>query len=411
MKRILIISAYYAPKIHVAANRAVAMAKYFKKSGFEVTVLTEDHDGMGLKDARDLGIRILSVSGKHILNRETFLDTPGILVHKLRALKNKVLNFLVSDDLPGFYYGFKRFLLRGEQSDLLQSFDFIVSTYAPLATHLIALEIKKIHPGVTWVADFRDEMSFLPRYNFFLKNRLRSLERKILLSCDVVTTISAPLLEQFKSVVAANKKRDFLEVRNGFDFELHTEVETRSDVFSIVYAGTFYGARNPVLFFEALKLFKKKYSSQKFRFEIYGGNSSVMIPEILVPFVRYNNKVAYPEIRERLVSASCLLLIEPSEGRIGGYTGKLFDYLAVNRPILAYVKKYDVAAQLIEECNAGFVSEYFSVEDAFQNLEMLYRAWVDGHLPKRNWELIKQQSRKNQIGKLISLLEMKQGIG
>ncbi len=407
MKKILIISAFYAPKIHVASNRALAMAKYLKKSGFDVTVISEfsaPRDLGELRKTQDQGIEIFYVNGSHFLNRETFFDRPGFVLHKLKSLKNKLLNFFVMDDMPGFYQGFKRVLL---DSDTLhfQDFDFVLSTYAPLSSHLIGWEIKKKFPKVKWIADFRDEMSFLPNNNLFLKKYLRSLEKKILSSSDIVTTISAPLLRQFKSLISDGNSKFFLEVRNGYDFELHLDEELQREVFKIVYAGTFYGPRNPLLFFEALKQFLTKYPDQQFQFDIYGGNTMTAVPALLSSYVHLHKNVTYQLIREKLINATCLLLIEPSEGRTGGYTGKLFDYLAINRPILAYVKKHDVASQLIHHCKAGYVSEYYKADEVFQTLELVYQSWAKNQLPERNWEIVKQQSRENQISKLIELLK------
>ena len=407
-KRILIISAFYSPKIHVASNRAVAMAKYLKKAGFEVTVLSEFSGPELVSESLDQGIRVFYLSGLHWLNRESFLSRSFFPIHQIKVLKNKILNFFLADDNPGFFYRFKHQMdsLASNQRIDLNKFDIILSTYAPLSSHLIGLEIKKRFPRVTWVADFRDEMSFLPIGNFFLKNKLKKMESKIIEACDIVSTISKPLLEQFKSTSPISEKKIFIEVRNGFDFQLHQSSEVQREVFKITYTGTFYGLRNPILFFEALKKFVKKYPLQNVSFDIYGGSRAEAIPKELERIVIYHEKIKYERIREKLIDSSVLLLIEPSMGRVGGYTGKIFDYLAVNRPILAYIKQNDVADELISLCKAGYVNRYYQVDEVFKTLDQLYQDWLKNQIPDRNWVEVKKQSRENQINKLIEALNL-----
>lgn len=407
MKKILIISAYYAPKIHVASNRAMAIAKYLKKSGFDVTVLSEFSGPELVKQSADQGINVVYLDGRHFLNRGSFFKKAGFPAHQLKTLKNKILNFFVADDMPGFYLSFKKLWSsrRLDQWVDLREFDLMLSTFAPLSCHLIGLEIKRNFPKIIWIADFRDEMSFLPTSNLFLRSRLKKMEAQVVAKSDVVSTISKPLLSQFKSTGNYDESKLFVEVRNGFDFSLHQEPEVQKEVFKITYAGTFYGARNPLIFFEALKKFTKKYPSQKILFDIYGSSRTLTVPAELASIVFYHEKIKYENIRDKLIDSSALLLIEPSQGRVGGYTGKLFDYLAINRPILAFIKLNDVADDLIIQCKAGYTNRYYHEDEVFNTLEKVYQDWLVGNLPLRNWEIVKQQSRENQISKLIELLK------
>ncbi len=73
MPKILIVTGFWPPKIHVAANRAIAFAKYFKQSGFAVTILTlQDVDSVNTKqeEVDTAGIRVIRLNGEHALRRE-----------------------------------------------------------------------------------------------------------------------------------------------------------------------------------------------------------------------------------------------------------------------------------------------------------------------------------------------------
>jgi hypothetical protein len=54
-----------------------------------------------------------------------------------------------------------------------------------------------------------------------------------------------------------------------------------------------------------------------------------------------------------VLRAAVLLLVVPAAGGIGNHTGKLFNYLASGRPILALAPAGNVAAELIRESRSG----------------------------------------------------------
>lgn len=404
MKKLLIVTAYWPPRIHVATNRVFAFAKYFNEDGYEVTVLTGAQNGGGdaLALTTESGINVIRIPARHFLNRSTFEKRSSPIIHKLKALKNKVLNQIVVDDTPGLFINY----LRLKDQLPLEQFDLMLSSYAPLSVHRIGLDIKKSFPKIKWVADFRDEMSFLPGLPKIIKSKLATFENQIINECDIVTSVSEPLLSQFKTF---SKKPKYLEIRNGFDFEIDEQPDFSSkDVFKILYTGTFHGAMNPQIFFTAMELFTAKYPIQKIQIDFYCGTIPMAIPEKLKPFVNLHEKVSYSQIPEILKKASVFLLIQAPSSRQGVFSGKTFDYLAINRPIFAIIPYDDVAADLIRETRSGFVcpvSAETTAEFVFPVLEKLYTAWLKDELPARDWSLIKTQSRKMQISCLLSALK------
>ena len=56
------------------------------------------------------------------------------------------------------------------------------------------------------------------------------------------------------------------------------------------------------------------------------------------------------------------LVVIHSTGRKGVYTGKLFDYLATNKPILALCDPEDVVGRLLNETKAGFTVDNADIE-------------------------------------------------
>ncbi|MGZ3691581.1 MAG: hypothetical protein ACXVAX_08755, partial [Pseudobdellovibrio sp.] len=348
----------------------------------------------------ELGVKVIRLKVRHWLSREKMSGQNSAVIHKLKALKNKFLNQFVPDMEPGFYRAF----CKTEPVANLKDFNFILSSYSPLSAHLIGLKLKKQYPQVKWIADFRDEMSFHPGFTKVIKRRLAKIEKEILELCDYVSSVSLPILNQFKSV---SSQPDFVEIRNGFDFPVIKAEETQRDIFRIVYTGTFYGKRKPDMFLKGLAQLMKKKPDLKVAVDFYCGDVPLSVPKALEGVVRVHEKVEYAQVPEILQKASLLFLSQAPENNIGAFSGKIFDYLAVNRPIFALVDKNDVAAQLIEEARAGYIchqSDSLTESDIEMALEKVHEDWWRRKLPVRNWELVLEQSREHQINKLIGRL-------
>jgi glycosyltransferase involved in cell wall biosynthesis len=87
-------------------------------------------------------------------------------------------------------------------------------------------------------------------------------------------------------------------------------------------------------------------------------------------------------------------------------SGKLFEYLAARRPILAAVPPDGTAAQLIREANAGIVVAPDDVDGIQHALEELVDQWragelADVSLPPAVTERISRRTRARQLAELL----------
>ena len=100
-----------------------------------------------------------------------------------------------------------------------------------------------------------------------------------------------------------------------------------------------------------------------------------------------------------------LLLLWDHPSEVGVYTGKLFEYLASKRPILAIGGSKGVVNELLEETEAGyFVS---SIED-IKNIIIKYYAEykLNGHVSyKGNNSKIDKYSQKEMARKFAEVLD------
>ena len=107
------------------------------------------------------------------------------------------------------------------------------------------------------------------------------------------------------------------------------------------------------------------------------------------------------------VSCDALVLIEGSgKGAEAFYTGKLFEYMNTNKPILALLPEKGVAAELVRESNVGVVASVDDVEDIKSNIVRFYEQWQkEGIVYQPNREVIEKYDRKKLTQQLSEIFE------
>jgi glycosyltransferase involved in cell wall biosynthesis len=107
--------------------------------------------------------------------------------------------------------------------------------------------------------------------------------------------------------------------------------------------------------------------------------------------------------------SEALLLLLPEAGGRGKTvpSGKIFEYLAAERPILAAVPPDGVAAQLVREAGAGVVVAPDDVKSISAALDGLVKRWRAGALDGAPLQptLKARLSRKTRTRELADLLE------
>ena len=167
----------------------------------------------------------------------------------------------------------------------------------------------------------------------------------------------------------------------------------------------FYWGINPNNWF---KSFFRTYTRRKVTYELFlikiiGNNSKLDIPQNIASNVFQLDSVIHSEAIRMSLDVDTLVVIHPT-GRKGVYTGKLFDYLATNKPILALCDPEDVIAQLLNETKAGFTVDNADIDGIKKMILRCYSIWKNKEVLPRDWEKIKQYTRKNQCKILLEYL-------
>ena len=243
--------------------------------------------------------------------------------------------------------------------------DVIISTGPPHSMHLIAQQLKESF-DIPWMADFRDPWTDL-YYNKeffqlgFAKRKNKRLEEKVLKSADVVVTDGNELkkyFDRFNSNVEV--------ISNGFDDEVdnHEKIEL-SQKFSLSYIGLLPKSSLPTNLLMAIQRLIDENSDFKNDIELnfigdIHESVSALIHELqLSNYTNFFGYVPHKEAIKYQKSAQVLLVLIPNvNGNKGIITGKVFEYMAANRPILALGPINGDLQSILTNSNAGTIIDY-----------------------------------------------------
>lgn len=395
-KRIALITTWFPPQNGVAVNRMAAFAKYLS-SDFEVDVYTignEDRD-----ELKDFGT-VYTRSSHSFLDRIKHKSTDSRLKHHAKTILN-ILSIKLNLSTKSAWK--KKVINLLKENHEKRNYHVLLSSFSPVEPHDIAFSVKSKFPELIWVADMRDEMSSNPFMHGSTKRKMRARELRYAPLIDAITTISRPIMDDFRTLFPALE--NFEEIRNGFD---HDEIPKGNfnEIFTMVYAGTFYGKRKPDVFFQVLKgLIQERKIDKPIKIQFIGTNHNFNIPVELNEFVEFIPTVSYRDSIDYINNADCNLLFNPPLGTKGQFSGKIFDYISVEKPILAMVDIEDVAADLIIEHNAGIVCDFYNQQEIEGAFLKVYRHWQKKIAFPVNHEKTASLHRKAQVIKLRGLIQ------
>ena len=395
--RIALITVWYPPKKGVAVNRMLAFVNYLAElNGVSVSVFTQ---GEGFTKSKNKSIQIYSTRPSKIQQIVQNRTTDTKLVHKIRTAVKVIYLRLFDNE----YTSWKKDILN--QIILVHKdkpFDVLLSSYAPEEAHEVAIHFLKLGYKVPWIADMRDEMSLNPGISSQLKSKLEIIEKQVNELATGITSVSLPILNDFRKICP--DVLYFEEIRNGYDHNLKFNY-TSNNIFTIGYFGSFYGSIKPTNFFSALVLFHEEFPNYFFKVELYGVHNNFNIPSQLVNFVQIYEALSYEKAIERMSTMDVNLLLLPNQDRKGVYSGKLFDYISVRKPILACIDPSDVASELIHTLDCGYIVDFNSVNQIKNAILEAYHDWGKGFIMKATEEEVNNLHRKVEVSKLYRFIE------
>jgi glycosyltransferase involved in cell wall biosynthesis len=108
-------------------------------------------------------------------------------------------------------------------------------------------------------------------------------------------------------------------------------------------------------------------------------------------------------VRQMLAADVLVLVLGPGAESAGILSGKLPEYLAAGRAVLAIVPE-GVAADTIRRANAGEVVAPGDVEGIAAALRRLHAAWKSGALPRPDSTVVSEFDRSRNVARLDAAL-------
>jgi hypothetical protein len=379
MKKILVITYFFNQKDAIASVRMRGLVKFLPEFGWEATVLTVRCNITGCMDEKnDLTVietdydNPLSVWKKRLgLNAEKGVKEQfNLPTYKTRkTLIDACLHiwgeiFTYPDEAIGWY---KSAIDAGTSLLEKEQFDIIFSSSGPATSHIIASHLSKRF-NIPWIADFRDLWTQYHYYSYskIRKVRERRLEIRTISSAKALTTVSQPLADKLLTI---HKAKDVYCIPNGFDPDIVNAGFEVSKKFTICYTGFIYaGRQDPKILFEAISrlLEEAKIDRREIMIDFYGFDEGWLKYDIdhygLADIVNIHGMVPRDVVLQKQRESQILLLLTWNDPREKGiYTGKVFDYLAAKRPILALGLNGGIVSDLIKQTNTGFFAS--SIEE------------------------------------------------
>jgi glycosyltransferase involved in cell wall biosynthesis len=197
-------------------------------------------------------------------------------------------------------------------------------------------------------------------------------------------------------------------IANGCDFDDFAGLEyTRGRRFRITHTGSFFGRRDPRPFLQAFHdadLDAVARFVGDFRSSDREWAQSLDLGDRL-ELVEYQTRAE--SLRLQRDSEALLLLVPDAGGRGKGVlSGKVFEYIAAGRPILAVVPPDGAAAELIRETGSGVVAAPDDVEAITAALVELHSRFANGGLPSvelsaRDEERLSRRARVEEMAQLL----------
>lgn len=428
MKRVLIISYYWPPSGGAGVQRWLKFSKYLRECGWEPVIFTPEnpeYPGLDPSLEKDIpeGITILKTKiwepyqlYKFFTGRkkEEKVQAGFISEHKKPGLAERVAtwlrgNLFIPDARRFWIRPSIRFLTRWLKENHV---DAMVSSGPPHSTHLIALGVKK-KTRIPWLADFRDPWTQIDFYDKLMltswaDHRHKRLEKEVLGLADKVVIVSPNWAKDMRTLFP----RDIEVLTNGFDpqdFENLPGFEY--DRFSITHLGSLNADRNPYQLWKVLgKMVRENDFFRKNLLIRLIGKTDISVLEALeenslIPYLEKVNYLPHDQALA-LASRSALLLlpINDTPNVMGITPGKLYEYLALKRPILVIGPEDGDTARIIGETQSGKVAGFSDFEKMQKYLAEYSAEFQQGKLNSKSTGTDKF-SRKELTKTLAAILE------
>ena len=423
MKRALIITYYWPPAGGPGVQRWLKFVKYFREFGVEPIVYAPENPNYPLVDEKfaseipsDIEVLKQPINepyrfAKLFSKKKTKQMSSGIISKKEISAVEKLMlyvrgNFFIPDARMGWVKPSVKFLSKYIAEN---SVDVVITTGPPHSLHLIGMQLQK-DLSAMWIADFRDPWTTIHyhkslRLNKASERKHKALEASVLKAADIITVTSPKTKKEFEMIT----ETPIEVITNGYDISEKIDFKMDSK-FSISHIGSLLSERNPEFLWKVLAEICKEDTSFKNDLQLkFAGAVSDDVKQSLENFQLMENcevlgYVSHSEALRLQHKSQVLLLVEINSAETRAIIpGKLFEYLAAKRPIIALGPKESDIEGIINETKSGKFFSYWDDDELKTEILQLYKDFKNGEL-KIASEGIEKYSRRELTRQMASLI-------
>jgi glycosyltransferase involved in cell wall biosynthesis len=427
-RRVLMIAHYFPPAGGSGSNRALAFARYLPEYGWEPIVITPTaawasnrddelltHIPPGVHVIRTRSLEQRPSRGDPPLTR-SFLAAaprqgPSDAPHP-SALRSNVGHL---KRFPDAHLGWLPFALAAARR---QDYDVAYSSSGPFTSHLVGLILKRF-TRKPWVAELRDgwycwNRAIFPDYPAWRAVLERSLEAAALRAADRVVLVTDRMADAFRAQYPDLPREKFAVVSNGFDPAQFTNAAhaPHPNAWQILHGGALYYGRSLAAFLDAARRLIEEdadFASQ-FRLTLLGTLDPRAQAEIarsgLQAHVHVQSQVSHAQALAAMTSADALLLVaNTTPGAEATVPGKLFEYLATGRPLLAVAPSDSSTADILAQTGGGWLAEAGDAAAIAGVLRQAFSAHRAGHARNPKPDVVARFDRRVLAGDLAHLFD------
>lgn len=399
--RVLFIAYHYPPENAIGAARPYRFTKYLARLGYQCHVIT----AADTTSRPDLAATYIPDPSLHASDR-------GLGFQCERVLRKLLIPGAIGVHWSHLAYRAGLEYVEKHSGDPITIF----STFPPLGVHMAAFRLARAK-GIPWIADFRDPMGHNPIYRRLGRHTLAAyswMEARIVRHASAIvanTDGSEAILRCHYP--DAGKKIHLLW--NGFDPEQRLRpLPLPSRPYRLyTHTGELYEGRTIAPVLESIqRLFNAgKLAAGSIRVDLIGP----MEPECLPPsaFLDAATNAGWLSITPRQIpkpdaqlgaqTADGLLIVQPQSAV--QVPGKVYDYLQIGRPLLAFLPPASTVERLLSQAGVPYRCVYTTMSPEASDAGMLeYLNLPSEPAPASSW-FEDTFSAPNQTAHLASIIE------
>jgi glycosyltransferase involved in cell wall biosynthesis len=376
--KILIVSYLFPPAGGIAVQRVLSLAKYLPQHGFDVHILTAANAAAPVRDPGLLKHVPPSVTVHKAFTPEIpFAVRQAIWARMSRGSNGAATKATANGGSGGWKKALTRltrrvlcpepevlwvpFALRKARQVVRQhGIEAVLVSVPPFSAFLVGNALKREFPDLKYVADFRDEwLSFYVKdFEYqsgeYTQRRAAEIERETVERADLVVAVTESTRETIRKRYAEQPDGKFACIPNGYDPDVFANFTPRpSDPNKLIvtHVGTVYKTASPAFYLDALDAMPEEFRSKvETRFIGRIAESERAVLENRKSAVRILGFMPQAEALRWMEETDCLLLTMTNEISL---PGKLFEYLATGKFIVALSSTHGEVFRLLNATGAG----------------------------------------------------------